>query len=406
VAVLAAVAVFAVPAIIKAVNGTGSSGALAVIGQPPELWNHDGSNVPVDAPDCPAGMTPLSWTDYSADSVLVCRGSGDYSIATSAGLHANRLEFTSGGYKVTFTDGSTVDASLDGALVAAATNNTTTVYVARESWSFWGGAASFTNTPNGLNPCPSSSYAISLSTWDSGWIMVCGSSTSNPTYGEYMDVGFQGASELSSVAYTGTGYCGDDSSHGQTVCVYQAPAVVTIGDTQHSVPNNYFAGSGAGGAGMGVGSYQVPAPNDTARDQVRYLVDILNRSSTQRQSLTPAAQNVIDCKNLPTAIGQINNIAQNRTDLMSALDSAPVDQISGGDLIVGKLRAALQSSINADLAWVGWGQSQLMYGCSAEPQSVKDAEASATAAKGAFCDAWQVQIANVYGVPAFTKGEI
>ena len=256
-----------------------------------------------------------------------------------------------------------------------------------------------------IPPCPAGSWPLSLSTWNGGWLLVCGTSASEPTSLTYSDAG--GTGEASSVQAAGTGYCGQ-ASVGQ-VCVYRVPAMVRIGDVQRSVPDNYFTSHGRGGAGEGDGSYNVPAPQASAQDQVRYLVDILNRSKNARTALGPASQNVMNCKNLSSAVSQIDGITQNRRDLLAALDSTPVDLISGGSQIVAQLRSALEASRDADIAWANWGRSRQTNGCSSTgkvPTAVLDAEKKVNAAKATFCATWKTQIADVYGVHAFTSTEI
>jgi len=188
--------------------------------------------------------------------------------------------------------------------------------------------------------------------------------------------------------------------------VYSSPAVVSIGGTQHSVDSNYFASSGGGGAGQGTGSYGVPAPDPTAQAQVQYLVGILNSSAATRTSLGQPSQDVDNCQDLPDAVAQIQVVAQNRQDLMTALNSAPVDHIPNGTQLVAQLQAALQASYNNDEAFINWGQAQQSSGCSQMPQDVTDTNTAAGNAKDAFCNTWNSQIAPTYNVPAFTTDQI
>jgi len=417
---LAAGLTFAIPALMRQYGSSatadgsdstggeqvGSADVLTVTGTVPQSTDNIAiPPVPSDAPACPTAMNPVSWTNYSDGSVLVCGGDSTYSVTSSAGWTPTELDFAADGYTVAYSNGATVATSLDGVVVTVTQSGQSPVtYVAGESWSAWGTGAVFSQTPGDLPACPADSDAISLSTWDSGWLLVCGTSASAPTYLAYEDGSDQG--DAASVTTSAGGYCG--AAPAGMVCVYQAPAVVTIGAVQHSVATNYFAGMGSGGAGQGTGSYDVAAPQDTAQDQVRYLVDILNKSKAQRAAIGAASQDVMNCTNLSSAVSQINGIAKNRQDLVAALSSTPVDQIPGGVDIVAKLRVALQASIAADQGWAQWGKSQQTSGCSPnEPQSLKNLENNTvTPAKLAFCDAWKTQIAQTYGVHAFTRDEI
>lgn len=364
--------------------------------------NQPSTQMPSDMPPCPAGMTAVAWTRYADGSVLVCSGNGTYSVVQSAGWRAADLQWVDDGYIVTFSNGAIIQADLGGSLVTVTRRGAQTVYVAGDSWMVSSGASMFTQTPSDIPSCPAGTWPIALSTWQGGWLLVCGTDASDPTSLYYSDGSNTGQS--SSVSITGGGYCGQ-LDNGQA-CTYAVPALVTIGDTQHSVSNNYFTGQGAGGSGQGTGAYGVPAPGDTAAQQVQYLLDILERSSATLKQLGPPSTDVRNCRNLDDAIWQIQEVAQGRQDQLSALDSTPVDKIDIGAQLVSELRAALQASYIADESWIDWGQSQQAYGCSAEPQSVLDTNHAAGVAKDTFYSTWNAQIAPVYGVRTFKSGDI
>jgi len=359
---------------------------------------------PADAPACPSGMTPVSWTKYADGSVLVCSGNGKYDVISSQGWTARQIDWTDAGYTITFSNGNVLNAYLGGAYVTIKTGRQVGVLVASESWMISSGPAAFNAQPTDIPGCPSGTYPISLSTWDGGWLLVCGTSAWAPASMVYNDGG-TGQKELTTVGTsTGGGYCGNGPP-GQ-VCVYRSPALVVINSVQHSVDSNYFSGSGEGGAGQGTGSYGVPAPDATAQAQVQYLVGILNSSAATRTSLGPPSQDVNNCQNLSGAVAQIRVVAQNRQDLLTALNSAPVDHIPNGAQLVAQLQAALQASYNNDEAFVNWGQAQQSSGCSPMPQNVIDTNTAAGDAKDTFCDTWNTEIAPVYGVPGFTADQI
>jgi len=383
---------------LAVVNQTASGATVTRYVPSSESWQ----TPPTDAPACPAGMTPVTWTKYSDGSVLICSGNGTYDVISSQGWTARQIDWTDGGYTVTFTNGNVLNAYLGGSSVTVTAGGNATQYVADESWTIATGTADFTDTPTGIPSCPSNTYPISLSIWNGGWLLVCGTDASTPTSMAYSDGGTQG--QGSSVTTVPGGYCADGPSG--KVCTYQSPAVVSIGDTQHSVDNNYFSGAGGGGAGQGTGSYGVPAPDATAQAQVQYLVDILNSSAATRSSLGPPSVDVQQCQNLPSAIAQIQVVAQNRQDLMTALNSTPVDHIPNGSQLVSQLQAALQASYDADMAYADWGQQQQTNCAVLPPQAVTDTNNTASATKDAFCNTWNTQIAPTYGVPGFTPSQI
>jgi hypothetical protein len=263
-----------------------------------------------------------------------------------------------------------------------------------------------------VNSCPVGAWPISLSTWDGGWLLVCGTSASQPTYLAYSD-GSQ-ASESESVDYGNGGYCADTPVG--RVCAYHAPALVTVtsdaGDEmQHSVADNYFADSGAGGAGEGTGSYGVEAPEDTDQDQVRYLLEILQKSMQGRSDIDRAVSQVRNCENLSESISTMEGVEQNRVELLQALDSTPFDRIPNGAALVSSLRHALELSRDSDRIWVEWARSEEANGCAAGRESsfykeVQAKNVDVAAAKSYFTDLWNSQIAPVYSVPSFAVSEI
>jgi len=364
----------------------------------PEGWQ-----APADMPSCPSGGTPVAWTKYADGSMLICSRDGEYEVVASQGWAARQIDWTAGGYTVTFSNRATIQGYLGGSLVYVDYPHTTD-YVASEAWTVSSGPAGFGDQTPGVTACPTGTYPVSLSTWDGGWLLVCGTSASAPTSLAFKD-GSAGQEELTTVdTSTGGGYCAEGPP-GQ-VCVYRSPALVVINGEQHSIDHNYFLGAGAGGAGQGAGSYGVPAPDATAHAQVQYLVAILSSSAAMRTSIDQPSRDIMACQNLPDAVIQIQWVAQNRVDLMAALGSTPVDHIPNGTQLVTQLRAALEASFNADEAFVDWGRAQQSSGCSPEPQKAIDADQAAGDAKDAFCVTWNTQIAPVYGVPQFTTSQI
>ena len=218
--------------------------------------------------------------------------------------------------------------------------------------------------------------------------------------------------EAGSVTVGGGGYCGTAGS--TKVCAYSSPALVTVdsggGVTQHNVSGNYFDGRG-GGVGEGNGSYGVQAPDQNARDQVRYLTQILQKSMAGRSSLDLAVNQVRSCTDVAGATITFNDVATNRQQLLDALESAPVDAIPDGQSLVAQLRTALQLSHESDLVWIQWGQAQQANACAdgeSNPAYVQVVELNkrVAQAKDEFLGVWNSSIAGTYGAPTFTKSQI
>lgn len=370
-------------------------------------------SVPSSAPACPAGMTAVSWTQYSDGGILLCHADQKYAVVypSHPDWQAAQLNFTGGGHEVVFSNGARVRVSLGGSVVYTDADGKTTTQTATEAWNNATGEVKV-SVPKDLKTCPADSWPISLSTYNGGWLLVCGTNADAPTSMVYNDG--SRTSELGSVSYRNGGYCGTGDVG--TVCGYRAPAVVSVTDasgkvTQHSVGGNYFDDHGAGGAGQGTGSYGVEAPTDTAKDQVRYLTQILQKSAAGRANLNAAVAQVRSCSDVAGAVTTINGVIANRQELLDALASTPVDAVPNGSQLVAKLRNALDLSLKSDQVWLQWAQAEQSNSCaegenSATYKQVETMNESVATAKDAFVAAWNSQIAATYKAPRFATSQI
>jgi outer membrane protein assembly factor BamB len=370
------------------------------------------ATIPAEAPACPAGMTPISWTQYAGGGILLCEQGEQYRVIYSAHAdwQAAELRFLDGGYEVVFANGSMVRVSLGGAVVYITEGGRVTPEAATGVWTNFGGAMSL-RLPADVKTCPAGSWPISVSIFDGGWLLVCGTTRNQPTVMAYASGG--AVADAGSVTYANGAYCAviDDAK----ICAYRAPAVVSTqtdaGTTQVSVTSNYFDGYGQGGAGEGTGSYGVDAPDDTAKDQVRYLTQILQKSSSGRSNLDRAVAQVRRCENLNDAITTMNGVTDNRSELLTALESTPVDAVPSGSSLVDLLRRALQLSHESDLVWVQWAEAERANDCadgqdSALYHQVIQMNHDVAAAKDDFLGQWNSQIGPAYDAPAFTRSQI
>lgn len=369
--------------------------------------------VPKSAPACPDGMTAISWTQYSDGGILLCHSDQKYAVVypSHPDWQAAQLNFTGGGHEVVFSNGTRIRVSLGGSVVYTDADGKTTTQTATEAWNNATGEVKV-SVPKDLKTCPANSWPISLSTYDGGWLLVCGTNADAPTSMVYHDG--SRTVDLGSVGYQNGGYCGTGDVG--TVCGYRAPAVVSVTDasgkvTQHSVGGNYFDDHGAGGVGQGTGSYGVEAPTDTAKDQVRYLTQILQKSAAGRANLDAAVAQVRSCSNMAGAITTINGVIANRQELLDALASTPVDAVPNGSELVAKLRNALELSLKSDKVWLQWAQSEQSNSCaegenSATYKQVEAMNRSVATAKDAFVAAWNSQISGAYKAPRFATSQI
>jgi hypothetical protein len=324
---------------------------------------------------------------------------------------ANQLTFTGGGYAIVFSNRVVVRATLGGALILLDDNGSVSSHPATSTWDATLGRVEALAASD-IRTCPAGSWPISLSTFDGGWLLVCGTASDQPSRLILSDRGTVG--DTGAVTGRSGAYCGTIDN--AEVCAYRAPAVVTIalpGEpvTQHSVQRNYYDGYGPGGQGEGTGSYGVDVPESTAKDQVRYLTQILQKSMVGRSSINRAVAEVRGCTRLDDAVATVAGVVANREELLTALDSAPVDAVPDGGELLAKLRTALQLSHDSDLVWEQWAQSEQSNGCAEGETSplyrqVIQMNVQVSAAKDDFVNVWNSRISSAYAAPEFRRSQI
>jgi outer membrane protein assembly factor BamB len=372
--------------------------------------------LPAGFPKCPSGLDPVSWIDYPGGLVLICGAVGkDFQVlardAQGQEREAHTLTFTDGGYFIDFADGTTLRACLGGAVVVIESGNERSVKWAAETWHLLTGPATFeAAAPPNLPDCPADTWPISLSTWNGGWLLVCGTAANDPQWLAYddADVG-SGDSD----AVTGTAqdtYCAE--WQGGSVCAHRAPALVTFtpsgGDPdQRAVSTNAFAGAPAGGTGQGTGAYGVDAPTDTADDQVRYLVDILNASGEGRSSVGQLTDDLNDHISGPSHIAGMQAVVDNRVRLQVALESTPVTLIPNGSALVSTLKEALRVSEECDRLYVTWAE---IIRDGRDDKAIvaqwRPVAHQSEVLKEQFVAVWNSEIAPRYGVQTFRADQI
>ena len=327
-------------------------------------------SMPSGIPDCPKGWTPLSWSTWDGGHTLVCRtsaGSSFYLEYVDGGqtYRTDAVSATATGWTAEVDGGPQLSISFGGALVQVSQGGAAPV--SRYPSKVWHGGevTGFAQAPTGLPGCPTGSWPLSLSTWNGGWLLVCGTASHAPTSLVFSD-GTRTVT-ANSVSYVSGAYCGQAAE--AKLCAYRSPALVTETPTggsviQHSAVQNWFAGVGGGGVGEGTGSYGVDAPDVSAADQLRYLDQILAKSKAARQTLSPSISDVRACKRVASAITRIDAVTANREELLAALDSAPVDALPEGPQLVADLEHVLALSRDTDKAYADWARAEESNGCS------------------------------------------
>jgi len=373
-------------------------------------------SMPISLPDCPRGWTPVSWSTWDGGHTLVCRtaAKGTFYLEYSDHGSTYRADVGTGtatGWQVEYPGGPALSVAFSGAVIQATQNGVPTVRYPDVAWR---GApvSAFTKAPASLPGCPSGSWPLSLSTWDGGWLLVCGTTADAPSSMVFTD----GARTVSAdtVSYTPGAYCGQAAD--MKVCAYQTPALVSEMSQgalaiQHSVTQNWFAGSGSGGAGEGTGSYGVEVPDVDASDQLRYLDQILAKSKAARQTLSPSISDVRSCRRVSSAIKRIDAVTANRDELLTALDSAPVDALPEGSRLVADLQNVLALSRDTDRAYAEWARAEQENGCSGGTKSslwatAQAADKAVDGPKNAFVSYWNSVIAGAYSVRKLTNSDV
>lgn len=198
---------------------------------------------------CPDGWSPVSWTEYSEGSILLCQADSDYKVVIGGSYsdwQVAGLAFNLGGYDLVFTNGGTISVQAGGSLVTV-TDGSSAMLGATNAWTSYGGAISTATAATGLTGCPSGSFPLSFATYRDGWVLVCGKTASSAATLVFSNGGK--TTNFSDVQADGSGYCG--SAGDARVCVYADPGIVTHQDGKAagtSYPTNFDYFLGAGGS--------------------------------------------------------------------------------------------------------------------------------------------------------------
>jgi hypothetical protein len=373
---------------------------------------------PAALPGCPNGQTPVSFStwDNGKGATLVCQG---FARTVTVVLILDGTTYTSvngatspTGYYADFGGGVSVNIGLGGWTAWVHKGGTTTLHSASSGWLIGDVTAqTYPVLKYQVEACPSGTFPLSLSTWNGGWLLTCGTMTATITRFVYTDGSAHGSGQA--MAAQGGQSCGVDSTGGQ-VCVSANPAVVSFSSkggsqTQHSVAANYVVGKGFSGAGKGTGAYGLADPKADAASEVGYLNGILQQSQAARSSVKIVVQDILKCASVQADVQSAQAVVANRTTELQSLSSAPVDAVPGGMAMVSQLQAALQDSLTADQAYVT-AAGQVASGQCAAGKATYDAQAAVLtqgdSEKTTFTNAWNTQIATQYGMPTYTQADI
>ena len=356
---------------------------------------------------CPDGARAVMWSDWDGGATLVCEfdGGGHVMIMGRDGSvqRSDDVTVTPAGYRsplgeVAFGGWAVWPGGGDGFLVGSGGD------------AEYGESTGLDRAADGIPPCPSGSFPLSLSVWEGGWLLICGTTEGDPSDFTYEADGERGSG--GAMVFDEGELCGDATS-GAVVCVSTAPALVQVFDAgataRYTVGSNYFAETGFGGAGQGTGAYGVEAPDDSAEEQVGYLVAILEKSRAARSTVSGVLAPLNACSVSSGDVQNIRTLHQARTDLLVALRTTPIERVPDGTRLLGMLTEAISLSEQAIVGYIATGEQMAGGDCAGGRATYRNAIAiaeQAEASKQRFVDAWNAQIVPQFGVPAYTARDI
>ena len=145
-----------------------------------------------------------------------------------------------------------------------------------------------------------------------------------------------------------------------------------------------------------------------ASRQAAALNNLLGSSAATLKALQGAVSEVFSCTNLSSAVGQIQNVVNQRSTEYSQASALSTSALANGAAMKSDLIAALRSSLDADKDFLTWAQQQLNPGCAPTAQSsaynaAYNASQQAGASKKAFIQVWD-PVAAQYGIQQKSPG--
>ena len=149
------------------------------------------------------------------------------------------------------------------------------------------------------------------------------------------------------------------------------------------------------------------APTLASR-QAAAVNNLLTSSAATLKALQGAVSEVFNCTNLSSAVGQIQNVVNQRSTEYNQASALSTFALANGAAVKSDLIAALRNSLDADKDFLTWAQQQLNPGCTPAAQSsaynaAYNASQQAGASKQAFIQVWDL-VAAQYGIQQKSPG--
>ena len=153
------------------------------------------------------------------------------------------------------------------------------------------------------------------------------------------------------------------------------------------------------------GAYGVRAPKATAEDQIRFMIEVLEKAYEGRALVKEALPSLAGCS-LPAGgyggvIADMKAVRDNRAELLVMLDGMPVDQIPEGRQLLDDLRQGIQHSYDANVEYVAWAEAANASGCASLSAAGQASVAASDPPKDRFAERWNRAVAPAYGVRTF-----
>ena len=145
-----------------------------------------------------------------------------------------------------------------------------------------------------------------------------------------------------------------------------------------------------------------------ASRQAAAVNNLLSSSAATLKALQGAVGDVFNCTDLSSAVGQIQNVVNQRNTEYNQASALSTSALANGAAVKSDLIAALRNSLDADEDFLTWAQQQLNPGCTPTAQSsaynaAYNASQQAGAAKQAFIQVWD-PVAAQYGIQQKSPG--
>ncbi|HEY6314194.1 MAG TPA: protein kinase [Streptosporangiaceae bacterium] len=145
-----------------------------------------------------------------------------------------------------------------------------------------------------------------------------------------------------------------------------------------------------------------------ASRQAAAVNNLLSSSAATLKALQGAVSEVFNCTDLSSAVGQIQNVVNQRSTEYNQASALSTSALANGAAVKSDLIAALRDSLDADKDFLTWAQQQLNPGCTPTAQSsaynaAYNASQQAGVSKHAFIQVWD-PVAAQYGIQQKSPG--